>query len=66
MSEEERNRIANMKTQRHKQFYKINGDDSDVTDIDSDKEEEVERARLHDEARRDCQELNMPFDENIE
>ena len=65
MTEEERNRIVNIKTQRHKQFYKIAADDSDVTDIESDEEERCERARLHDEARRDCQELNMPFDENM-
>jgi hypothetical protein len=27
-----------LKLQKHKQFFKINADDSDVTDVDSDEE----------------------------
>ena len=34
----EQQRFAAFKVQKHKQFYKVGADDSDVTDIDSEEE----------------------------
>jgi hypothetical protein len=38
VSSTERHRLANFRVQRHKTFYRIQADDSDVTDVGSDEE----------------------------